>query len=83
LRGRPLEVAELVLAPAAGKTAQAVGDRAPRAETLAEQVDDRLVQRFTATAFLFFQCLGEVRRQIPDRQCFDDLRSSAFKSCIY
>ena len=51
LRGRPLEISKLVLAPAAGETAQSIGAHAMRAESLSEEVDDRLVERLPLRRF--------------------------------
>lgn len=71
LRGRPLEIAELVLAPAPGETTQPVGAHALRTESLPEEVDDRLVERLALAALLAFESFRKARRNVPDRQRLD------------
>lgn len=71
LGDRTLEVAELLLAPAAGQAAQPVRARALRSKPLSEEVDDGLVQRLPPTTLLTLQRLREIRWKIPDRQGFD------------
>lgn len=71
LRGRPLEVAVLVLAPTSSKTPQPIGAHTPGAKPLAQQVDHRLVERLAPTTLFALQSLCDARRQIPDRQSFD------------
>jgi len=71
LRGRPLEIVELILAPAPGQATQPIGARALRAESLTEQVNHRLVERLSPAALLTLQGVSDAGRQIPNRQCFD------------
>lgn len=71
MRGRPLEVAELVLTPASGKATESIGTHALRTKSLPEEVDDRLVERLAPAALLALESFREARGKIPDRQRFD------------
>jgi len=74
---RLLELAKLVLAPAARKTTQPIGAHTLSAKSLPQEVDHRLVERLSPAPLLALQSFTKTRRQIPDRQRFDDLPLSS------
>jgi hypothetical protein len=80
---RPLELAKLLLAPASRDAAQAVGARALHTKALGEEVDRSLVERLSPAVLLAIQGLGEIGRQVSDRQSLNSRSlSGAVNSCI-